>query len=198
MERSANRCKLVGKSVVCAKIIEHIQENTTSTAAFFFCGHQSSSQKQAKDLFRNIAAQLLRANISMSPYILETFASNGLRPTIKNLQTIVEKLVECLISVRIVVDGIDESDPSDQRDMLTDLLKMRSLRSCKILFSSRRQPSISKFLQTKPTIKLENHADSVNNTISCLVHARLGDLRRKFGEGTVNELEGQIIEKADG
>ena len=136
----------------------------------------------------------------MAPYILETFANNGLKPTIKSLQTIIEKLIESLPSVRMVVDGIDESDPGEQKDLLEDLLKLRSLplSSCKILFSSRRQPLISRFLKMKPTIRMEDHADGVNCTISSFVHARLNDLRGRFGGDTIDPLEREIIAKADG
>ena len=197
---SANGLDVAGKSVTCAKIIEHIQKNTTSAVVFFFCDHYQSVQKQANIIFRDIAAQLFCANTSMAPYILETFASNGLRPSTKRLRIIIEKLVEALSSVRFVIDGIDECDLSDQKNLLEDLLKMQSplLKSCKILFSTRRQHSISKFLQMKPTIKIESYPDNVSNMISSFVHARLGDLRQNFDKTIINQLERQIVEKADG
>lgn len=191
---------MAGKSVAYAKIIEHIQNQKRSTVAFFFCGHYQSSSKQVNNIFRNIAAQLLCASTSMAPYILETFASNGLRATSKSLQIIVENLIESLTSVRLVVDGVDESDPSDQKEILGDLMKIKSSSSssCKILFSTRRQPTISKYLHTKPTVRMENYAENVTSMISSFVHGRLGDLRQKFGGGVVDGLEHQIIQRADG
>ncbi|KAL8722712.1 MAG: hypothetical protein Q9181_007432, partial [Wetmoreana brouardii] len=198
--KAADDCGMIGKSVACAKVVENIQHNTASTAAFFFCGFHQSSQEKTNGILRNISAQLLCANTSMAPYIIDTFASHGLRPTTKNLQLIVEKLIDSLASVRIVVDGIDETDPNDQKEILGDLLNLKrsSQSSCKMLISTRRQLLISRYLQTKPTIKMEDHSTSVNHMITSFVHAELSDLRRSFGDGIVDQLERQIVEKADG
>ena len=136
----------------------------------------------------------------MAPYILDTFASNGLRPTIKSLQIIVERLIGSLASVRIVIDGIDETDPSHQKEIIEDLmgLKRSSQDSCKILLSTRKQPLISKLLQMKPTIRMENHRDSINSMISSFVHQRLSGLRQRHGTDPIDQVESQIVEKAEG
>ncbi|KAL8857778.1 MAG: hypothetical protein Q9178_005678 [Gyalolechia marmorata] len=136
----------------------------------------------------------------MAPYILDTFASNGLRPTIKSLRIIAERLIGSLASVRIIIDGIDETDPSHQKEIIEDLmgLKRSSQDSCKILMSTRRQPLISKLLQMKPTIRMENHADSMDSMISSFVHRKLSGLRQRHRTDTIDQVESQIVKKADG
>lgn len=143
---------------------------------------------------------MLVANTELAPYILETFANQALRPTKKHLGVILEKLITSLPSVRIVVDGLDECAMSEQEEIIGDLLRIKGsvAGACKTLLSCRKLPCISRLLQDKPTLRLNDHVESVNATISSFVHQRLGSLRRKFDDDLIDELEGQIITKADG
>ena len=167
---------------------------------FYFCSHYQISQSQANAILRSFATQLLAANNELAPYILDTFASQALRPTKKHLGVILEKLVTSLSSVRIVVDGLDECSPSEQEEIIEDLLRIRGPvpGACKILLSSRKLPSIFKLLQAKPILRLDDHAESVNTTITSFVHQRLGSLRQNFNPDIIDELKGQIIAKANG
>ena len=189
-----------GKSVICAKVIEHVQDAMDDVVIFYFCSHHQTSQSQANDILRSFATQLLAANTELASYILDTFASQALRPTKKHLGFILEKLITSLSSVRIVVDGLDECAPSEQEGIIEDLLRIKGPApgACKILLSSRKVPLIFKLLQAKPTLRLDDHAESVNSTITSFVHRRLGLLRQNFDSDTVDELEGQIIAKANG
>jgi len=167
---------------------------------FYFCSHHQTSQSQANVILRSFATQLLAANAELASYILDTFASQALRPTKKHLGVILEKLITSLSSVRIVVDGLDECAPSEQEGILEDLLRIKGPvpGACKILLSSRKLPSICKLLQAKPTLRLDDHAESVNSTIMSFVHQRLGPLRQNFDSVKIDELEGEIIAKANG
>ena len=167
---------------------------------FYFCSHRQPSQSQANAILRSFATQLLAANTELAPYILDTFASQALRPTKKHLGAILEKLITSLSSVRIVIDGLDECAPSEQDGIIEDLLRIKGPvpGACKILLSSRKLPYIFKLLQAKPTLRLDDHVESVNSTIASFVHQRLGSLRQNFNSDMVDELEGQIIAKANG
>lgn len=89
---------------------------------------------------------------------------------------------------------------SEQEEIIGDLLRIKGsvAGACKTLLSCRKLPSISRLLQDKPTLRLDDHVESVNATISSFVHQRLGSLRRKFDDDLIDELEDQIITKADG
>ncbi|CAD6567874.1 MAG: hypothetical protein ASARMPRED_001173 [Alectoria sarmentosa] len=113
------------KSVICAKVIEYVQDATDSVVIFYFCSHHQSSQSQANAILRSFAAQLLAANTELAPYILDTFASQALIPTKKHLGVILEKLLSSLSSVRIVVDGLDECASSEQEGIINDLLRIK-------------------------------------------------------------------------
>ena len=189
-----------GKSVICAKVIEHVQDATDGVVIFYFCSHHQTSSSPANDILRNFATQLLAANTELAPYILDTFANQALTPTKKHLGAILEKLITSLPSVRIVVDGLDECATNEQEEILGDLLKIKGSVSgaCKILLSCQKLPSISRLLQDKPTIRLDDHAERVNSTISSFVHQRLGSLRQNFDSAIVDELEDEIMAKANG
>lgn len=132
--------KLTGKSVICSSLIDHIEENTGSAIVFYFCNPLQTSQRQASGILRSFAAQLLSANIELAPYILETFVNHGLRPTKKSLGIILERLISSLLSVRIIVDGLDECAHGDQVEVIDDILRIKGSApgACKILLSSRK------------------------------------------------------------
>ena len=99
-----------------------------------------------------------------------------------------------------MVDGLDERAASEQEEIIEDLQRMKGCvpGACKVLLSCRKVPSIFKLLQDKPTLRLDDHAASVNATISSFVHQGLGSLRQAFDSDIIDELEGQIITKANG
>ena len=177
-----------------------MQDATDGVAIFYFCSHHQISQSPANDILRTFTTQLLAANTELAPYILETFAYQALRPTKKHLSVILEKLITSLPSVRIVVDGLDESATSEQEEIIGDLLRIKGSvpGACKILLSCRKLPSIFRLLHDKPTLRLDDHTESMNATISSFVHQGLGSLRQKFDSSIIKELEGQIITKANG
>lgn len=189
-----------GKSVICAKLIEHIQEKTKTVAIFYFFSHNQNFQKHATEVLRSFATQLLAANTDLAPYVLENFANNGQRATKKNLGIILEKMISSLPAIRIVMDGLDECPLNEQDEVIEDLLRIRSPISgaCKVLVSSRKHRTISRLLQTKPTFRLDDNAQSINNTIASFVQPRLYHLRNRFDPDIIDELGRQLLSKANG
>ena len=126
--------------------------------------------------------------------------NQALRPTKKYLGFILEKLMTSLSSVKIVVDGLDERAPSEQEEIIEDLQRIRGSvpGACKVLLSCRKVPSIFRLLQDKPTLRLDDHAESVNATIYSFVHQGLRSLRQAFDAAIIDELESQILAKANG
>ena len=102
--------------------------------------------------------------------------------------------------MKIVVDGLDERATSEQEEIIEDLQRIKGSvpGACKVLLSCRKVPSVFRLLQDKPTLRLDDHAESVNATISSFVHQGLGSLRQAFDSDIIDELEGQIIAKANG
>lgn len=191
----------LGKSVICSKIIEHIQDNTDMLVIYYFCSHRQLSSGLSNEILRNLATQLLAAKKELAPYILETFANNGLRPTKKSLGIILEKLITSVDkAVRIVVDGLDECSRDDYEEVIEDLLSIRgpSAGACKTLIASQKLASISKLLLLKPTVRLDDYAENVNFTISSYVNSQLHNLHDDFSSELIEDLGHQIMTKAHG
>ena len=189
-----------GKSVICSKLVEHIQDNTDMTVIYYFYPHHQASKTQSSDVLRSLVTQLLAGTTSLAPYVLETFASNGQKPTKRNLGTILEKMITSLPSLRIVVDGFDECLQDDQDEIMQDLLRIKgsTLGACKLLLSSRKHRSISRWLHLKPIIRLDDNTENINSTISSFIHPRLQTLRDRFSPAIVDRLGNLLLEKANG
>ena len=99
-----------------------------------------------------------------------------------------------------MVDGLDERATSEQEEIIEDLQRMKGSvpGACKVLLSCRKVPSVFRLLQDKPTLRLDDHAESVNATIYSFVHQGLRTLRQAFDSNIIDELESEIIAKANG
>lgn len=189
-----------GKSVICSKLIEHIQEKTNIVTIFYFFSHNQTFPKHATEVLRSFATQLLAASAGLAPYILETFANSGQRATKRNLAIIIEKMIASLQNIRIVVDGLDECPQDEQDEVIEDLLRIRGPvpGACKVLLSSRKHRNISKLLQSQPTFRLDDNAENINATIASFVQPRLQYLRQAFSSEIIDELGRQLLAKANG
>ena len=189
-----------GKSVICSKIIEYIQEMTEMTAAFYFCHHFQTSKESTNEVLKSFATQLLIANPGIAPYIWDTFVNNGRKPTKKILAEILEKLIASSGPIRFVVDGLDEWSHVDQEYLIKDLFRIRgpSPAACKILLSSRKTAHLTKLLESEPTFRLEDYVENISSNIASFVQEPLRRLRHTFGSELINELESEILKRADG
>ena len=189
----------LGKSTLCSKIIEHLQDKVDSTVIFYFCRHDNVTRSPALDILRTLATQLLAANNDFAPYIIENYINAGKRPSRKILLDIIGTMIGSIESVRVILDGVDEWPEVDLIEAIEDLLSLNGPQQgqCKVLVSSRRVRSLSKTLGSKSILRLEDHAEHLNSTISSFVNVRLHSLRKKFDTGLVDELQRTILSKAN-
>lgn len=186
--------------MACSKIVEHLRNSSNSIAIFYFCQHARTSHNPSADVLRSFATQLIVANTELAPYVLDTFANNGLKASKQHLGLIIEKLIMSFESIRIVVDGLDEWPSTEQEEVIDDITKMKgsSPGACKVLISSRAISPISKLLETKPRLCLADYPKTVNATIAAFVRSRLDTLRQRFDTSIVDELGAKITQKAKG
>ena len=186
--------------MVCSKIIEHIQEKTEMAVLFYFCHHFQSSKELISEVLKSFTTQLLTANPGLAPYIWDTFVSSGRKPTKKILAQILERLIASSGPIRFVVDGLDEWSQIDQEDLIKDLFRIRgpSQGACKIICSSRKTAHLTKLLKSEPTFRLEDYMENISSNIASFVHGPLESLRRTFGLELIDELESEILKRADG
>ena len=167
---------------------------------YYFCTHQQHPSRDPLDLLQSLATQLIVINPELAPFIVETYTNKGLRPSKKKLGVILEKLITSMDFLRVVVDGLDECSPDEYKEILEDLLRIRGLTpgACKVLISSRREPSITKILHSKPTIRLEDHTEHINDMISSFVNSQLKMLPHELTSEKIDMFRAQIVSKANG
>ena len=189
-----------GKTYLCGKMIENMRTAGKNKTIFYFCQHDGASLDPVTEMLRNFASQLLALDTSLSPYILDEFANNGLRPSKKHLVVVLEKMLLPFGSIHIVVDGLDEWTSVEQETVVTNLINMKKAcqGSCSILVSSRVTSSITKLLQQHPTVCLDQFPEMAQIAIASHVHKFLDSHGQRFSTQTINRLEEEILSKARG
>jgi hypothetical protein len=107
-------------------------------------------------------------------------------PSRKILLSLLPELLQGLGSARFVVDGLDEWDAEEQKELLKDLTQVLATSPssyiCKILLSSRETLEISRSLRRKnkgaASISLSDSKQSIaiDRSIAHFVNSRLSDL----------------------
>jgi len=143
---------LPGKSVLCSSLVKHA-EDTGSNIFVYFCSYLSSSTERSSRLLRSFAAQLIQKHQDLALHVYHKYSQSHPIPSRRVLLAFLPELLQSLGSVRLVVDGIDEWDERDQKEVLQDLTQMLSTDPssciCKILLVSRDTLEISRSLRKK-------------------------------------------------
>jgi len=183
---------------------------------YYFCRyHQSDTSSK---ILKALVLKLIDNNPDIIPVAYADYIEKYREPTLKVLKRMlagtddVPGLLSGASPCRIIVDGVDECEPKEQRYIIEDLLQLVSVdttptKHCKLLVSSRNLPDIARALQKKvkaaSAIQLSEEKDSMNHTIESLARARLSDMAIEkpsfaLSDTTIAELCHVIVDKADG
>ena len=189
----------IGKSTICSKIIEAVQEYNQAHVIYYFCNSYTDNKNLCNRILRSIIAQLLRANRDLASHICENFANKGLTPSIKQINQLLPEIVLLCKSVRVVIDGLDECVEDVQRQLLEEILRLgRSKLSCKVLISSREGGYIGKAMKRISSVHLREQERDLNKDIGKFVKHHLEELRESFDDRSINDIEQRIVDKAQG
>ncbi|KAL9116701.1 MAG: hypothetical protein Q9187_006774, partial [Circinaria calcarea] len=171
---------------------------------------RSSDQQQEKaysdggdrcsQILRALALQLLRAHLDLAPYVCDNYANRGRNPSMPQLRRLIPALLATIPLTRIVIDGLDECQEKDQRQILQELMSLCTPSGvrCKILLSSREGVHLSRALRRKPNISLTERRVDVDTDIRLFVAHNLTELRERFDGKVVDGIEKRVVKKADG
>lgn len=169
-------------------------------------------------ILTTLLSQLLRHHRSLCAYVYADFVAKAVSPSLQNLKQILFNLIPQVKAPRILVDGIDECVQYDQRgnpvdlnvvkDVVRDIIQLASVVgnngiTPKLLISSRDVLQLIGALSKKPTLSLDDEAESIRNAIRSFTHYRLSNIRPKFEDAAdVGEifkvLEEKIVQKSQG
>jgi len=197
-----------GKSVVCSKVIQDLQRDQQRATVFYLCNHFNYSNNESSSLLRSIVSQMVHQNPDLVPYILDECVSSGLPSSASQLRRIIPTLLKGFTSIRIVVDGLDEIEDREQRQVLSDLISFASSpldpgSSCKILIASRDIPLISRSLSKRTVLSMGDDPQAFQGSVRPFVHHQLNELRDSLSdievdESTMQVIERRLVEKSDG
>jgi hypothetical protein len=138
-------------------------------------------------------------------YIDEAFVAS-----VEKMDRLLPSLLPSFLSIRIVVDGIDECTDAEQKSMLEKIRKLAGynessgLGDCKVLVSSRDSRTISQSLHTKPTIDLSQEgAASIQTAIASYVQSKMRDdtalAEAAAGDKSlIDRIQKKLLDKSDG
>ena len=146
--------------------------------------------------------QLVQQNPDIAPYINTKYACEGASPSRAKLNALIPEVLSLIPCSRVVIDGLDECLQQDQVQILRDIVRLFSgvgIR-CKVLFSCREIPAITKALRRKPVLSLSDRGKFVERDIQRFIRHNLLELE---GEGswdslTIDSIGKKIVTKAKG
>jgi hypothetical protein len=192
----------LGKSVLASHVVGSINIEPAASIIPYFC---SFNQERVRGIvctriLRYAIARLLRDHQYLLPYVYDTYATKSTRPSTSRLRALVlELLAACKITF-FVIDGLDECDEHDQKEVMVELLKIAnaSIARVKILFFSQESSLIKQKLNRFPQISLSDEEEFMSKDIETFAKASLSELRQRFEGHFIDNIEQTLIEKADG
>lgn len=204
-----------GKSVIAGQIINFLKHSPKSLAITHFCTYSYSSSIQYDNILRSLLWQALRQDDDTIAYIYWEFVVNRKTASVSTLESLLKTVLSSLLgnpgnkcSIHIVLDGLDEMENENQRQLATMLGKVvtRSRtqeNSCKVLVSSRSSTVLKKFLRKPATVSLSEERTNMEDSICTYAKQRLAANHHRLAQHglcgeDLDNMSNRIVQKADG
>ena len=193
-----------GKTVLFSKLVNLLQTHHGATNiekvgyAFYYCYH-GHNQNEAAPFLRWVLSQLCQQAASIPKDIYAIYDS-GLAPTITQLLSAVEQVLEAFDAVYLCLDAIDESQARQELlDVLRDLITDPRFEKVQLLTTSREYGDIKRVMATFSRPISMNHPE-VEQDIRQYVKTTLANTRevRYWSPKLIEEAKAKISEGAKG
>ncbi|KAL8662378.1 MAG: hypothetical protein Q9202_004773 [Teloschistes flavicans] len=188
-----------GKTHACSLIVQHSETKKDRSTLYFFCGSRPVDPKDASTLLlRTLAVQLLRRNLDLAPFIHQIFLQKGLGPSGPTVKKVLKEVLSTVNNVRIILDGLDEWGQTAQQDTLKIIVELQKHggSQCKLLVSSRKEPSIAKHLPQERHVRITSQSAP---GLCCYIQSSVEDLRNQFPDlppSILGRLQQNLVDKA--
>ena len=176
---------MTGKSFICSNVVRHL-EISGLNVLYYYCSYLTKTADSCTTLLQTLVSQLIQKHQDLALFVYNDFFTIHPKATQKSLVELLPKLLQAVGSTRLVIDGLDEWDAYQQKELLGCLPGIlsndRTSHICKVLISCRDTLEISRNLvrkfKTSPVISLSSDVEriAVNKSIACFVDARLAEL----------------------
>ncbi|CAK7201606.1 hypothetical protein SEUCBS139899_004314 [Sporothrix eucalyptigena] len=204
-----------GKSVLAAQLVAFMR-TASMPVACHVCTYAYTGSTTYDQVLRSLLLQLLRSDQELVAHVYAEYVLARSVPTVAVLQKLLKNLVGNLSSgepgqpsqsgqVWIVIDGLDECNPSTQALVISLLRQLAATSACKVLIASRTTPTITERLRRVTVVSLAGEREKalLAGAIRHYARGRLEALHDRLGQLDVGppELEALvavIATKADG
>lgn len=197
---------VAGKTTLCAHLVNALRSDktTTTTTLYYFCGSPANSHTDCSRILRSLATQLIRYEPALATHVCMKFVRQGVSASVAQLRKILPDLLSAVPILQILLDGLDECDPSSQAQILSEFLTFSnsSIRLSKVLISSREGGVIGKKLRQKSTLSLREESQAVENDINIFVKITLQQTRSEWSfdvsESCLAKIEEELLRLSNG
>ncbi len=123
------------------------------------------------------------------------------------IREILSLLINSLEMTYLILDGLDECESAHQKQILAELTDLTlpgktqeasSSLKMKVLVCSRETKDITRRLSRAPQVALGEESEHVSRDIATFTQRALSELYDRFDQAVVDELNHEIVKKADG
>ena len=168
-----------GKSFLCSLIIQNLETHRDLTEGYYFCSH--SNGDTCATILRILAVQILRSHLDVAELVHQAYLQKGSSRSYPAMKRMLKEILSTVPNTRIVLDGLDEGDQKMQQETLKTLLELQKHagHNCKLLISSREEPSIGKTIPYRIHLKLD---DKTTQGLNIFIQHKVGELKIHFPE----------------
>ncbi|KAI9858937.1 MAG: hypothetical protein M1813_007239 [Trichoglossum hirsutum] len=176
-----------GKTILASVVIDSCMDDQLFTTGYFYCRGSDPEKNNCTSIFKGLLNQLLSQCRDLVPYCHDRHLSSGeLTLTSPGLtKQLLELFCQRIQKQYIIIDGLDECDPTERKlvlsflNVMVDRCDMYQPGKLRVLFVSQDYNDIRKALPTAAIISL-GPTDNEND-IKAYVKEWAMNIQRKFG-----------------
>ena len=192
-----------GKTTLATYLVEEAPPPPASYILYCLCsyGFGRSERNACSLVFRSLIAQVLRKQPDLLPYIYDNYAKTGAIPSLAKARELLKNLLEFLERIFLVLDGLDEFEGPDQKQVIHEIANLASdpyQQNLKVLVCSRETREIIRKIGRNVQISLGDEDQFVSRDIATFTRNSLSELRDRFDDDVVEAVGDKVVQKADG
>ena len=186
-----------GKSILCSYIIEDLQCKGGQSTLYYFCGDKDTESNSCELILQTLAGQLWSQNLNLTRLVYQR--KLDLTKSVQDSQCMLKDMLLKAKPAYIILDGVDD-EVSVQKDTLSRVIDIQQSvgHCCKVLISSRDEPSIRRTVVQVPHIAFEVKN---SNGIRDYILSRMDDLKSNLTHidepSFWADIQDQLLAKAD-
>lgn len=190
--------------MLVSQIVSFVSGDPNKRVLFFFCDYHTPADAVTTQIFKAYLAQCISQDPGIVPFLYDEYLAKGHLPVAKTLKPALMSVLNSMDCIRLIVDGVDEVQPTEQKVIIRELAQFAKLcgETCKLLVASQDLPNIRLTLRAVPYLFLGDERPAIEKDMSVVVEASLTELDESLngalGEMKVLSLRDLIVNKAEG